>query len=99
MKIGTPISKARPSRRPQLWISDDKFSTRVRIIYPTGRVEYIFCDFTVAQSDVQIRKPYFKPGCTSSDSMAEALKKCLTYDRTVCDFCPPAPLSTFAGYL
>lgn len=79
MKPGTRITEKnlpRRNGRPQLWYSWNEFRPwmRIRIIYPTGRVEWDSINLGIDHVDLT-------RGCTSRRSQIEAQKACFEYSK------------------
>lgn len=59
--------------KPQLWMRrEGDLRYGIRIIYPSGRVEYAITDS-------------WKRGCTSMRSQAKARKECERWSRDACE--------------
>lgn len=72
-------------KRPQLWLgfcAHDTEPTRFRIIYPDGRVEYSYFNWTIDDIEDGDGR-WWSKGCTSRKTMEEAKNAAEDYDASL----------------
>ena len=93
MKTYRGVKIPKNNGRPQLWTRGISNHTSLRIVYPSGKVEY--CSLVIPYQP--LCDYMFTRGCTSRNSLSSAIKAFIDWDTAYGRFKQSSPL--FLGYL